>query len=227
MLALISDLPPRARHVRSVFARCSAQKQPKVNLSAGKSKKVSCHTKFVSAGQSKGRSTSFIQKSLLCSMPIFNGLSTSIRGLHTHDKDTRSELEASEEENAEEGLDDELEATDEENDCEDNEGEPEVSERDSSSGYTNKLGEETVLNKSKLPQGFDFVPAGNVFVTRRCRQLAAKRYAVLQLQNSGYPPVHLGLGVPDEIAQKAYSDFEAARARTRQKFLRMLDRRYP
>ena len=54
----------------------------------------------------------------------------------------------------------------------------EASRMENRKAYTNNHGEEILFRPCYPPRGYEFVPSGNIFITRRCRPLAPKVYEV-------------------------------------------------
>lgn len=93
--------------------------------------------------------------------------------------------------------------------------------------YRNRRGEEIVFTPCYPPPGYIFVPSGNVFITRRCRKLAQKVYAVYRPKSRKRRATQIGLHVPKDASEKARSEREAERARTGERLWRYLDKNYP
>ncbi|MCJ1479487.1 hypothetical protein MMC13_008173 [Lambiella insularis] len=103
----------------------------------------------------------------------------------------------------------------------------EASKKENRSVYRNRHGEEIVFSPYRPPRGFVFVPSGNAFITRSCRELAQKRYAVFRPKSRKKLAAQIGLHVPKDVFGKVDSDFKAKRARINQKLSRALDKKYP
>ncbi|OCL14016.1 hypothetical protein AOQ84DRAFT_371659 [Glonium stellatum] len=80
---------------------------------------------------------------------------------------------------------------------------------------------------SNPPPGYVFVPSGNVFLTRRCRELAPKLYAVYRPKSRQRLAVPKGLYVPEDAFKEAESDYKAKRVRIEETLWRALDKEYP
>jgi hypothetical protein len=93
--------------------------------------------------------------------------------------------------------------------------------------YRNSHGEEIVFSPCDPPPGYVFVPSGNVFITRSCRKLAQKLYAVYRPESREKLAAQIGLYVPRDTFEKVKSEFEAKRARIGKKLWRALDKTYP
>ncbi|KAI0847123.1 hypothetical protein F5Y00DRAFT_126178 [Daldinia vernicosa] len=112
-------------------------------------------------------------------------------------------------------------------DVEGTDSECETSNNKYNSGYRNRYGEQTILGLSDPPPGYVFVPAGNQFITWKCRQYPQKRYAVLCRRSRKRPATHTGLYVSRDVFEKVRSEFEAKRASADEKLKRALDKEYP
>lgn len=93
--------------------------------------------------------------------------------------------------------------------------------------YRNKHGEEIVFCRDKPPPGYVFVPSGNPSITRNCRKLAQKLYAVYRPKSRKKISSQIGLYVPRNVFEKVRSDFAAKRARIDAELWRTLDKKYP
>ncbi|KAH8817017.1 hypothetical protein F5884DRAFT_748491 [Xylogone sp. PMI_703] len=74
--------------------------------------------------------------------------------------------------------------------------------------YRNRRGEEIVFRPCYPPRGYVFLPSGDPFITRRCRELATHVQAVYRSGNRKRPPSQVGLHVPWAILAQAEFDFE-------------------
>ncbi|KAF7502083.1 hypothetical protein GJ744_007327 [Endocarpon pusillum] len=105
------------------------------------------------------------------------------------------------------------------------------SETKTSRVYRNKHGEEIIFNtknKTKiLPQGYVFVPSGNIFMTRNCRKLSQKSYALYRPESRKKGSTPIGLYVPRDVFEKVTSVFKAKRAKIDKDLRRALDEQYP
>ena len=93
--------------------------------------------------------------------------------------------------------------------------------------YRNSHGEEIIFSQSDSPPGHVFVPSGNTFITRSCRKLAQKLYAVYRPKNRKRLTTQIGLYVLRDVFKKAKSDFKAKRARIHEDLWLVLDKKYP
>ncbi|ETN45252.1 uncharacterized protein HMPREF1541_10129 [Cyphellophora europaea CBS 101466] len=93
--------------------------------------------------------------------------------------------------------------------------------------YRNRHGEEIAFSPCDPPPGYVFVPSGNTFITRSCRKLAQKLFAVYRPMNRKRPATQIGLHVPRDVFKKVESDFKAKRAKIDESLWRTLDKSYP
>lgn len=112
-------------------------------------------------------------------------------------------------------------------DSEGTESEGETSKKENRKAYRNSHGEEIVFSPCDPPPGYVFVPAGNAFITRNCRKLAQKLYAVYRPKSRKTLAAQIGLHVPRDVFEKVESDFQAKRARVDENLWRALDKKYP
>ncbi|KAF2268517.1 hypothetical protein CC78DRAFT_576001 [Lojkania enalia] len=78
--------------------------------------------------------------------------------------------------------------------------------------YRNRYGEEIIFNPFHLPPGYTFVPSGSIFITRRNCKLAQKLYVVYRSKSrKGLERKYAS--VPEDVFEKAKSDFETKRAK--------------
>jgi hypothetical protein len=92
---------------------------------------------------------------------------------------------------------------------------------------TNRYGEEIKFKPSYPPRGFVFLASGNAFLTRRCRELAQKLYAVYRRETRRRPAQHIGIYVPKDVLERARCDFRAERAKVDEKLWQTIDKSYP
>jgi hypothetical protein len=109
----------------------------------------------------------------------------------------------------------------------DPESEGEASKKENRKAYRNSLGEEIVFNPCDPPPGYVFVPSGNPFITRNCRKLAQKLYAVYRPKSRKRLAAQIGLHVPRDVFEKVESNFKTKRARIDKNLWRALDKKYP
>jgi hypothetical protein len=107
------------------------------------------------------------------------------------------------------------------------ESQGEASKRENCKVYRNSHEEEIVFSPCDPPPGYVFVPSGNVFITRNCRKLAQKLYAVYRNESRKKQAAQIGLHVPRDAFKKVLSEFKAKRARIEGKLWRVLDKEYP
>ncbi|CAH0028774.1 unnamed protein product, partial [Clonostachys rhizophaga] len=81
------------------------------------------------------------------------------------------------------------------------------------------------------PPGYIFVPAGNIFITRHCRDLAKKTsediYAYYRHKSKKKSAKQEGLYVPKDIFEKVKSEYERRKTLADEKVLRSLTKNYP
>lgn len=106
-------------------------------------------------------------------------------------------------------------------------GKAEAFKQESHKTYRNRHGEEIVFDPCDPPPGYVFVPSGNTFITRRCRKLGQKLYAVYRHKTRKRLAAQIGLYVPRDVFEKAESDFKAKRAKIEEILWRDLDKSYP
>jgi hypothetical protein len=105
--------------------------------------------------------------------------------------------------------------------------EGEASKRENRKAYRKSHGEEIVFSPCDPPPGYVFVPSGNAFITRNCRKLAQKLYAVYRPESRKKLAAQIGLYVPSNIFEKVVTEFEAKRVGIEEKLWRALDKKYP
>ena len=93
--------------------------------------------------------------------------------------------------------------------------------------YTNRHGEEIAFTPCSPLPGYVFVPSGNLFITRSCRKLAKKVFAVYRPRSRKRLAAQIGLHVPRDTFNMVESDFETRRAKTEEILRRHIDRHYP
>jgi hypothetical protein len=93
----------------------------------------------------------------------------------------------------------------------------------------NKQGDEFINVRRPVPPGYKFVPLGGHFMTRRCRELAQKRYAVMrgELQDGHWYPRQIGLYVPDGIYKEVDAEYKARVAKRVEAFWAGIHKDYP
>ncbi|KAK8025987.1 hypothetical protein PG990_003810 [Apiospora arundinis] len=97
--------------------------------------------------------------------------------------------------------------------------------------YRNKHGEEILFDRQYPPPGYEYVPAGNSFVTRQCRILAKetneKIYAYYRLRSRKKVAKQCGLYVPRGIAADVESQYDARKEMADKERSQKLDKAYP
>ncbi|RMZ71135.1 hypothetical protein GMOD_00005646 [Pyrenophora seminiperda CCB06] len=99
--------------------------------------------------------------------------------------------------------------------------------------YRNKLGEKIIFHQRYVrpgyakPSGYEFVPTGNAFVTRKCRDLAQNLYVVYSPETRKKPATKIGIYVPEGTFDKVQSEFQAKRVKLEEDLLRALEKEYP
>jgi hypothetical protein len=97
--------------------------------------------------------------------------------------------------------------------------------------HTNRRGEEIMYKHSYPPKGYAFVPAGNVYMTRRCREfcrkLALKIYAVYRSKSRNKSSGQMGLHIPKSVVDEAFSNHQERRTKLEKRLWLSLDQKFP
>ncbi|KAI1640011.1 hypothetical protein F4809DRAFT_592163 [Biscogniauxia mediterranea] len=93
--------------------------------------------------------------------------------------------------------------------------------------YLNRYKEEILFSRDKRPEGYAFVPTGNIFMTTYCRKHAPEVYAFFSPTHRRGRSKQTGIYVPADIARKAKSEHKARMAASDEILLQRLEKHYP
>jgi len=93
--------------------------------------------------------------------------------------------------------------------------------------YMNRYREQILFLPCYQPLGYEFVPSGNIFITRNCRSLAQHVYAVYRSKNRNRCAAQIGLYVPKEVYKKVQAEFDIRRLQNDQSLWQSLVKHFP